>query len=229
LGGVRLGVFGGTFNPIHLGHLYIARACQRLFSLSQVHFVVAASPPHKSAEALIPFTHRYAMACLATSGAPTLIPSLIELEPQASPYSIDTLRKLAHRIDKKRDALYFIAGGDSLSEIMSWRENETLLTSYNFIFVMRAGMRKVDPKEVLPRQALARVRNLAGMGRILMKRQIAEEENSGENRIYIVDLGAPDISATHVRSQIKAGRPIRAEVPSPVCDYIRKLNLYGAR
>lgn len=229
MGGVRLGVFGGTFNPIHFGHLHIARACQRLFSLSQVHFVVAASPPHKCTETLIPLTHRYAMACLATSGMPSFIPSLIELEPQASPYSIDTLKKLAHRIDQKRDVLYFIAGGDSLAEIMSWRENETLLTSYNFIFVMRAGMRKVDPKEVLPRRALARVRNLAGMGRVRMKRQIAEEENSGENRIYIVDLGAPDISATRIRAQIGAGKPVRAEVPIPVCDYIRKMKLYGAR
>lgn len=115
-----------------------------------------------------------------------------------------------------------------MAEINSWRENETLLTSYNFIFVLRAGTTPVDPKDVLPGQTLARVRNLSGMGRVRMKRQIAEEEKSGESRIYIVDLGAPDISATRIRTQVGAGKFVRSVAPVSVCAYMRKLNLYGS-
>jgi nicotinate-nucleotide adenylyltransferase len=222
-------VLGGSFNPIHFGHLHIARSCQRLFSLSQVHFVVAASPPHKSPEEMIAFMHRYAMVCLATLRKPSFIPSLIELEPEASPFSVDTLSKLARHVDRSRGVLYFIAGGDSLNEVKSWRESETLLTTYNFIFVLRPGARMEDHRDILPERSLPLVRNLCGLRRVQMQRRIAEEERSGENRIYIVDLDAPDISATKIRILAGAGKPVKSVVPAPVRDYIRKLNLYGER
>jgi nicotinate-nucleotide adenylyltransferase len=222
-------VLGGSFNPIHFGHLHIARSCQRLFSLSQVHFVVASLPPHKSAEEMIPFVHRYAMVCLATSRKSSFIPSLIELEPDASPFSVDTLRKIAWHVDRSKGVLYFIAGGDSLNEVKSWRESEMLLTTYNFIFVLRPGARMEDHRDVLPERSLPLVRNLCGLGRVQIQRRIAEEERSGESRIYIVDLDAPDISATKIRILAGAGKPVKSAVPAPVRDYIRKLNLYGER
>jgi nicotinate-nucleotide adenylyltransferase len=222
-------VLGGSFNPIHFGHLHIARSCQRLFSLSQVHFVVASSPPHKSAEEMIPFVHRYAMVCLATSRKSSFIPSLIELEPEASPFSVDTLRKIAWHVNQSKGILYFIAGGDSLNEVKSWRESEMLLTTYNFIFVLRPGARMEDHRDVLPEHSLPLVRNLCGLGRVQIHRRIAEEERSGESRIYIVDLDAPDISATKIRILAGAGKPVKSAVPAPVRDYIRKLNLYGER
>jgi nicotinate-nucleotide adenylyltransferase len=225
---IRLGALGGTFNPIHFGHMHIARSCRQLFSLTQVHFVVASRPPHKASERLIPFEHRYAMVSLATAGIPCFIPSLIELESKASPYSIDTMRKLEHHIRQGNDILYFIAGGDSLAEIKTWRENESLLDSYSFIFVLRSGIYKPNPEDALPRKVLARVRDLSGMKPAQIKKQIAEEEKSGENRIYIVDLGAPDISATRIRAQAGSGNSIRSVVPAAVCRYIKKLHLYGA-
>ena len=229
MGSVRIGVLGGSFNPVHFGHLHIARACQRLFSLSQVHFVVATLPPHKSAEAVIPFIHRYAMVCLATSKRTSFIPSLVELEPQASPFSADTLSKLSRQVRRRSGVLYFIAGGDSLNEVKSWRESETLLTTYNFIFVLRPGVQNEHLRDILPEISLPRVRNLCGLGRVQLQRRITEEERSGENRIYIVDVDAPDISATKIRIQAGAGKPVKSEVPAPVRDYIRKLNLYGDR
>jgi nicotinate-nucleotide adenylyltransferase len=228
LGAVRIGVLGGTFNPIHFGHLHIARDIQRLFSLSQVHFVVATAPPHKPLEGLIAFTHRYAMVSLAVAGVPSFIPSLIELEPQASPFSVDTMHKLSRYLGRDRGILYFIAGGDSLLEVNSWRESESLLTSYNFVFVMRPGTARVDPGDVLPERALARVRDLTGLTRIRMRRRIAEE-NADENRIYLVDIGAPDISATRIRTLASSGKPVHRMVPGPVREYIRKLHLYGER
>ena len=111
---MSVGVFGGTFNPIHLGHLHIACSVQQLFGLSRIYLVVASTPPHKPGLDLAPFLDRYAMVSVALSGSDRLIPSAIELERPASPFSIDTMKKFARRSKSGHDGLYFIAGGDSL-------------------------------------------------------------------------------------------------------------------
>ncbi len=228
MGAVRIGVLGGTFNPIHFGHLQIARDVRRLFSLSHVHFVVATMPPHKRREDLIAFTHRYAMVSLAVAGTPSFVPSLTELEPKASPYSIDTMGKLSRGLRRGEGVLYFIAGGDSLVEVKSWRESEKLLTSYNFIFVMRPGVGQIGPGDVLPEKAIPLVRDLTGLRTVEVRRRIAEE-SVDKSRIYLVDIGAPDISATQIRNLASSGKPIHRMVPGPVGEYIRKLHLYGER
>jgi nicotinate-nucleotide adenylyltransferase len=220
----RIGVFGGTFNPIHLGHLHIAGEIQKIFSLSQVHFVVATTPPHKGSGTLIHFTHRYAMATLATSGIASFIPSMIELEPEASSYSVDTMAKLTGRFGPEDTALYFIAGGDSLYEVKSWRQSEKLLTSYNFIFALRPGTGPFSPQGVLPEKSVPLLRDLTGMERDAARRIIREKDPA--NRIYVLDVGAPEISATRIRKLISSGKPVHRMVPRPVCDYIRKLHLY---
>jgi nicotinate-nucleotide adenylyltransferase len=222
----RIGVFGGTFNPIHCGHLHIAREVRKLFSLSHVQFVVATLPPHKGPEDLVPFMHRYAMVSLATAGLPGFLPSLVELEPQASPFSIDTLRKLARRAGRG-SKLYFIAGGDSLPEVKSWRNGGKLLNSYNFVFAMRPGARLVNPEQALSPKAARRVVDLTGLSRDRARRAIAQQK--GKSRIYLVDVGAPAISATRIRSLAASGGPFSCMVPGPVREYIRKLHLYGGR
>lgn len=228
MGVVRVGVLGGTFNPIHLGHLHIAKSIQRLFCLSQVHFVVATTPPHKALENLISFSHRYAMVSLAVAGIPSFIPSMVELEPQASPFSVDTMNKLSAGLARQKGVLYFIAGGDSLMEVKSWRESEKLLTSYNFVFAVRPGTDLANIKDALPEQAFARVRDLTGFKRAQIQRQMAEW-NANANQIYIVDVGAPDISATRIRDLASSGKSIHRMVPGPVYEYVRKLHLYGER
>jgi nicotinate-nucleotide adenylyltransferase len=228
LGAVRWGVLGGTFNPIHSGHLHIARCAQQLFGLSKIYFVVATTPPHKSRDGLIPFIHRYAMVTLATAKAPAYIPSMIELEPEASPFSVDTMDKLSDRIAPEKGKLYFIAGGDSLLEVKSWRESERLLRTYNFIFAMRPGTGKIEPENVLPGKAAGRVIDLTGLGTARAKRRIAGG-NAEENRIYLVDVHAPDISATRIRGLISSEKPVARLVPGPVREYIRKFHLYGER
>jgi len=222
----RIGVLGGTFNPIHLGHLHLAGEIQKIFSLSHVYFVVATVPPHKSPEDLIPFVHRYAMVSLATFGTPSFLPSMVELEPRPSAFSVDTMRKLARSLGRE-SVLYFIAGGDSLAEVRSWRDSEKLLTSYNFIFAVRPGIGPVNPADVLPSKAAARVQDLAGLGKAAVRRTIAELTDA--NRIYIVDVRAPDISATRIRRLASSGRSIRRMVPGPVSEYIHKFRLYGGR
>jgi nicotinate-nucleotide adenylyltransferase len=225
---MRIGMLGGTFNPIHFGHLHIARNIQALFSLSQVHFVVATMPPHKRPENLIPFAHRYAMVSLAVAEEPSFIPSLIELEPQASPYSIDTANKFACRGGRDNGMFFFIAGGDSLLEVKSWRESEKLLNCCNFVFVVRPGANAMVPGDALPAKAAARILDLTGLKRAQMRRRIVTEGES-HNRIYIVDAGAPDISSTQVRNLAASGKSIRRMVPGPVNEYIHKLHLYGER
>ncbi len=222
----RIGILGGTFNPIHLGHLHIAGEIQRIFSLSQVHFVVATAPPHKAPEDLIPFAHRYAMVSLATAGMPSFVPSLVELEPEASPFSVDTMSKLDRRLGSE-SALFFIAGGDSLAEVKSWREGEKLLTSYNFIFAMRPGAGSFNPDDVLPERASALVRDLTRLSPTQIQNSIGENGNT--KRIYILDVHAPDISATQIRKWVSSGQAIHRMVPEPVCEYIQKLHLYGGR
>lgn len=222
----RIGVLGGTFNPIHRGHLHIAGEVQKIFSLSKVYFVVATEPPHKNPEDLIPFMHRYAMVSLATFDNPSFVPSMVEMEPKASAFSIDTMGKLKRSLGRG-GILYFIAGGDSLAEVKFWRDSEKLLASYNFIFAMRRGVGPVNPAEVLPRKAVLRVKNLVGQGKAAIRRAIAQQADL--NRIYLVDVGAPDISATRIRRLASKGKSIRSMVPGPVSEYIHKLRLYGER
>jgi nicotinate-nucleotide adenylyltransferase len=222
----RIGVLGGTFNPIHLGHLHIAGEIQKAFSLSRVYFVVATAPPHKAPEDLIPFMHRYAMVSLATLGTPSFLPSMVELEPRASAFSIDTMLKLARSLGREAD-LYFIAGGDSLAEVNSWQDSEKLLTSHSFVFAMRPGIGPVVPRDVLPLKAAALARDLTGLGPAAIRRAIREQTDA--KRIYIMDVGAPNISATRIRRLVSSGTSIRRMVPGPVSEYIHKLHLYGGR
>ena len=226
MGTFKIGVFGGTFNPIHRGHLHIAQNVQSLFALSRVYFVVASEPPHKRSEEIIPFAHRYAMTSLAVEKEISFIPSMVEMEPAPSPYTIDTLDKLARIEENSR--LFFIAGGDSLLEIATWHESERLLAEYSFIFVKRPWDGHIDAEKCLPADVFRRTLDLTGFDRARAKKKIAGTPKD-ENRIYIVDVKAPDISSTKIRSLAAAkggDRAIRRMLPPAVRVHIRKLRLY---
>ena len=225
MAGTRLGVLGGTFNPIHNGHLQIAQHVQKLFSLSKVHFVLATVPPHKSAERLLSLTHRYAMLCLATQDDSDFIPSLVELEPPASAFSVDTMEKLSGRMGAA-SGLFFIAGTDSLLEVASWHQSEKLLSLYNFVFVVRPGVDPVDPTTTLPEVARGRVMDLRGRDPISTRAAI-ENKSMSRGGIFLVDTDAPDISASGIRASLAVGEQVAHLLPGPVDDYIRKLHLYG--
>ena len=224
---MKLGVLGGTFNPIHLGHLHIASETARLFKLSQVHFVVATLPPHKASQTLIPFVDRYVMVCLATAGIPKFIPSAVELEQPPSPFSIDTMAKLARRHALAGEALYFIAGGDSLLDVATWRKSEELLLRYNFVFVMRPNAEIQDVSRVLPRATAGRICDLTGLSGPRRNARIRAEASQGRSKIFIVDLGAPDISGSGIRELTARGKKVQKLVPPLVREYVGKLRLYG--
>lgn len=222
----RLGVLGGSFNPIHWGHLYVARCARQLFGLSRVYFAVASFPPHKRREQVIPFTHRYAMASLATSGFAGFVPSLVELEPPVSSYTIDTLAKLARDCSVTGAAIYFIAGADSLLDVADWRRAEDLLLAYNFIFIARPGVELGETRAALPGPAAARLVDLRGRSMRQMRYHIRRAEKS-EPRLYLLDVSAPDISSSRIRDLVSSGSPFHSLVPARVREYIQKLNLYG--
>ncbi|MBP1608873.1 MAG: nadD [Acidobacteria bacterium] len=225
----KIGVFGGTFNPIHLGHLHIANRAQRTFGLSRIYFVVATEPPHKKGEELPPICHRYAMVSLATAGYPSFIPSLVELETPASPFTIHTMDKLARKTGSRKIMMYFIAGGDSLSDIASWKNSEELLSTYNFIFVVRPRISLDNPCACLPEAVKTRVCDLTGFS----SRKIPEKAHSkicaGRSSIFITDFGALDISASGIRKLAAGGRRLGHLVSPAVQEYIQKHKLYGER
>jgi len=186
-------------------------------------------PPHKRTDDLIPFAHRYAMTALAVEKEVSFIPSIVELDPDPSPYTIDTMDKLA-RVEKQ-NRLFFIAGGDSLLEVAAWRESERLLAQHNFIFVTRPWDGPIDVEKCLPAEVFRRTRDLTGIERAQARKKIAGEPKD-ENRVYIVDANAPDISSTKIRGLVAAeggDRAVRRMLPPVVRGYIRKLRLYGRK
>jgi nicotinate-nucleotide adenylyltransferase len=223
----RLGALGGSFNPIHFGHLFLARRIRDLFRLQRVHFIVAAVPPHKPAEVLAPFIHRYAMVSLALAGARDFVPSPVELEPPPSPFSVHTLEKLDQRNRGEHARVFFIAGGDSLLDVGEWHESKRLLASHDFIFVMRPGVDIPDPAGLLPSSARGSLLDLRDRRPAEIRAAIRVAEGGWERRVYLLDVGAPDISASTIRQHIAAGRAVDNLVPARVREYIDKLQIYG--
>lgn len=226
---IRVGVLGGTFNPIHLGHLELAIRISRLFGLSRVHFVVATVPPHKDASEVLPFLHRYAMVCLATAANPSFVPSIVELDPPVSPYSIDTLWKLARDEVRTPAELYFIAGSDSLAEVRGWRSSQELLATFRFVFASRPGVLPLDPGDVLPASAVSRTRDLRNLGARGLADAARKERATPGAGLFLVDLDLPDVSSSEVRRCAAEGRRFDHMVPPSVHEYIQKTRIYGDR
>src|SRR5450755_1269867 len=158
---MNIGFFGGSFDPIHSGHLALAQAAVSRFSLRQVLFVPANVPPHKLKQPLTAFIHRYAMVALATQDEKQFKPSLLEGPPQVGTdasvrrgeanYSIDTVRRLKQAL-KKSDRLFFLIGVDAFRDIAKWREARALLAECEFIVASRPGYSLLEVAESLPEE-----------------------------------------------------------------------------
>lgn len=199
----RLGVFGGTFNPVHLGHLIMAQDALESFELEKVLFVPCAQPPHKSASDLAPAKHRLAMLEAAVEGDHRFEVSDIELRRNGKSYTIDTLRSLvAAHADKD---LYFIIGSDSLPELHLWREIDALLGLCRLVTMLRPG------------GALATLEALD----LKLK-----EPWPGRIRADIRAGHLANISSSDVRYRVAEGMGIRYLVPPGVEMYIAEHSLY---
>jgi nicotinate-nucleotide adenylyltransferase len=220
----RIALFGGTFDPIHEGHLAVARAADRRFHFDEVHFIPAAHPPHKPVSQLLPFAHRFAMVALACAGQSRFVPSLAEannIAASGASYSVDTVRRFQREICRPGDRLYFLLGADSFLEIGTWKEYETLLNLCDFVVASRPGVSMTSLRNVIPQRLLAEpsFASTAERGAIPLRR----------TTVYLLDTVASRVSATAVRVRLDNGRSVRGLVPRPVEDYIKKQALYRDR
>ncbi len=215
----KTALFGGSFDPIHVGHLAVARAAQRRFDLDEVYFIPSGRPPHKHRQNLAPFPHRFAMVALACGENPRFVPSLAEAGPDLSGhqvfYSIDTVRHFGQLFRRHGDHFYFILGADSFLEIPTWKEYEALLGSCDFIVASRPGFRTDMLRLVIPPE-------LFGRTPALDPRAIALRRTC----VYLLDTVRSEVSATEVRRRLQRGQSIHGLVPARVEEYICKQALY---
>lgn len=215
----RVGVYGGTFDPFHNGHLSVARALSEAFAFDQLLFVPAFVPPHKRERKIASPYHRYAMAVLATLGESRMLVSTVELELPTRPYTIETLGRLQEEMPAAQ--LFFIMGADSFAEVTSWRAYERLLGEYRIIVAGRPGYGAQTQSTAahLPEHLRGRVVDLTG------RRQPAVGDFTSP-RVFLTDYVAVDVAATQVRERVRAGLPIDDLVPPTVADYIARYGLY---
>ena len=216
----KIALFGGSFDPIHVGHLAVARAAQRRFHLDEVHFISSGRPPHKHRDALAPFLHRYAMVALTCTEGPHFVASLAEAGPDWSgrrvSYSIETVRHYRQIFRQPGDHLYFVLGADSFLELPTWKEYKALLNSCDFIVASRPGFRTDALRQVIPAELLAPRASPAAARAIALRR----------TTVYLLDTVASNVSATEVRRRLDRGQSIRGLVPAHVEEYICKQGLY---
>jgi nicotinate-nucleotide adenylyltransferase len=216
----RIAIYGGTFDPVHVGHLEIARRVSQLFAIDQFLFVPALAAPHKLDRDVSSPLHRYAMLALATQTDPRLFVSTFEMDRPARRYTVDTLSHFRLESEAFAD-LFFVLGADSWAEITTWREWERLLTMANLIVVTRPGV-EISIAHV-GSEVAERVVDLRGQSN-----DGAPAIDSGSRSIFVTDAVLIDVSATQVR---KVARENRVEdldrlVTLAVADYIRKYRLY---
>ena len=216
----RIAIYGGTFDPVHLAHLEVARRVSRLFEMDELLFVPAQVAPHKLTRPVTPALHRYAMLVLATQSDPQLRVSTFELDGPDRRYTVDTLAHFKSEVGECAD-LFFVMGADSWSEITSWREWERLLALVNHIVVTRPGYDiNLDLVNASVRERIVDLRGFE---------QFPEVANEpGGKQIFITDAVMLEYSATEIRGALRAsdGNELARLVPPAVADYIRKYELY---
>lgn len=210
----RLGILGGTFDPIHFGHLDAADAARRALRLDAILLIPSSDPPHRPAEPLASAFHRFAMVALAIQGDAGLRASDMELTRTGPSYTADTFRAVS-RQGWQPSQIFFILGSDAFAEIATWREFPTVLDAANFAVIARPGT-TLDA-------AVAKTPALRGRLR-------STEETSGApgTSIYLVEGRTRDISSSTIRARLTARQPIDDLVPAAVARHIVAHHLYGA-
>jgi nicotinate-nucleotide adenylyltransferase len=213
----RIGAFGGTFDPLHVAHVQIARAVVDNLALDELILIPAHRPPHKPTNVISGAYHRYAMAVLGTLDEPRLRVSTIELEAPERPYSFETVERL--RASYGPDAeLFFVIGADSFEEIETWREPGRLLAEANLVVISRPG--HVIDQAGMGSNVPARVVDLRGQKRVPLAAK------TGERTIYLTDYVHHPVSSTEIRKRVESRQSIVELVPDPVARYIEKYGLY---
>jgi nicotinate-nucleotide adenylyltransferase len=236
---MNIGLFGGTFDPIHRGHLALAQAAQECCELSRVYFVPANVPPHKQRQPLASYFHRYAMVALATMNEKAFLPSLLEapedfvgsvvpgkkgkseIEGVRANYSIDTVRRLKQTL-KKNDRVFFLIGIDAFKEIATWHEAEALFGECEFIVASRPGYSLADVANALPE----RLRPKSAVTKPFAKQPAKGDLVLARATVHLLENVQQNISATGIRDAVAAKRPLTKFVEPAVAEYIKKMELY---
>lgn len=212
---MKTGILGGTFNPIHNGHLLIANAALEYCGLDRVLFLPAANPPHKQIAAEVSFEHRLAMVKLAIADNPKFIASDLEAKRPGRSFSVDTLRQMQQ--SHPDDEFYFIIGLDSFRDITTWKNFRQLFELANIVIATRPGPGADDPYQFLP---------------VAIKDDFCYDEKSLKLRhksgreLFFIEETNLDISSTRIRERVAQGRSIRGVVAPLVADYIERYDLY---
>jgi nicotinate-nucleotide adenylyltransferase len=214
----RLGILGGTFNPIHLGHVVLAEAFRERLVLDRVLFVPAGTPPHKTSNGLVPALHRYTMVSLALAGHPGLVACPIELERAGPSYSVDPVEALASKRPGAR--LFFLMGSDTFLDLPTWRTPERLGVFATLGVGYRAGS-AFDPEGGPARAVLARL-GCAGWRRVPPD----PPEALAPGDCALVETRSIPVSARGVRRRLAAGESVDGQVAPAVAAYIADHALY---
>jgi nicotinate-nucleotide adenylyltransferase len=193
---------GGTFDPIHYGHLVAAESARTELSLDRVIFIPAGNPPHKQAQFITDSEHRYLMSVLATSSNPHFEVSRIELDKDEVTYTVDTIRALNDIYGKDSD-LYFITGADAVLELTTWYKLKELMALCRFIAVTRPGFDKSE-----------------------LEQKIGEISSKYNGEIICIEVPLLAISSTDIRDRVRCGKPIKYLLPESIEEYIEKKGLY---
>ena len=216
--GARIGILGGTFDPVHVGHIDTAAAAHRALRLDRVLVVPSGSPPHRQTQPAASRFHRFAMTALAVNGISHLIASDLEIGESGPSYSYDTLARL-HARGVERSQIFFITGADAFAEIATWSRYPDVLDMAHFAVVSRPGHRAADVVASIPSLA-ARVRQATdGVG----PQSVAAAQVS----VVVVDAATPDVSSSEIRRRISAGESIEGLVPESVRAHIVQHRLYS--
>jgi nicotinate-nucleotide adenylyltransferase len=217
----RIGVFGGTFNPVHIGHLRAAEEVVEALDLERMVFVPSAGPPHKTDLAddrIAPAELRLEWIQLAIRRNPRFEVDPLEIERGGASYSVDTLRALGARIAPEKPV--FAIGHDAFVEIDSWREPEALFELAHFAVITRPPIAQVSLMDSLPRCIRSAVEPAEG-GRVALHRQ-------ANTWIRLLEIPALDISSSDIRRRLRGGRSLRYLLPLAVAEAVEKSGVYRA-
>jgi nicotinate-nucleotide adenylyltransferase len=225
---MNIAFFGGTFDPIHRGHVVVARAAAAKFGLKQIWFVPADIPPHKQKTPITSFYHRYAMVSLALAGEKDFVPSLLEAADPAMnggkhqpSYSVDTVRRVKKTLGKS-DRLYFLIGMDAFQDIATWHKADELLGECDFIVAARPGFSLADVASSLPEK----LRPQPAVTKLFRKQKMDGPLVLPGVTLHMLPETHESVSATQIRAAVDRGGALKRLLPDAVADYIHKEHLY---
>ncbi|MGA1841830.1 MAG: nicotinate-nucleotide adenylyltransferase [bacterium] len=217
-----IGIFGGTFNPIHVGHLIVAEHIRECFRLTGIYFVPSAIPPHKEGPVL-EGKHRLKMVALATYSNPFFYTSSMEVDRGGRSYTIDTVCQMRRELGEGH-TFYFILGADAFRDISTWKDCAQLLQSCRFIVISRPGAKIGKIAEDL--SITLKKHNLNLALKIIGRKEAFQDIDLHAADIFFVPVPKIDISSSIIRKMIRTGKSIRYQVPDEVEQYIVKNRLY---